>query len=146
MFFGNVVAKSGVARTKILLLLFVDTGSKWEETVKSSGALHSPRQRVAAVIGGEGTPGAQRGAGIGCGWKLSSYQRRCHSSARTEQGSRFTKSTTMAESLRALFNYQKNKKTTPNLPMCWVNYLLGGKWSNQTVTDDVYLVNSRSAK
>lgn len=33
-------------RTKILLLLlFVDTVSKWEETVKSSGALLSPRQR-----------------------------------------------------------------------------------------------------
>lgn len=36
--------QGGVARTKILLL-FVSTGSKWEETVKSSGAPLSPRQR-----------------------------------------------------------------------------------------------------
>lgn len=35
---------SGAAREKILLL-FVDTGSKWEQRVKSSGALHSPSQR-----------------------------------------------------------------------------------------------------
>lgn len=88
---GIVVAKTVQLGRKYCCYCCCDTGSKWERTVKSRELFSLPPSALPALIGEEGTPGTQRGAAIGWGWKLWSYQRLCHSPAWTGQGSRFRK-------------------------------------------------------